>query len=282
MKSEKSQAIEGTQALALVKWLADHAIDGVRPLSSAQDLATEYLLDESYRNHRERIDALINWETTKNFTSGFVTGLGGLLTLPVALPAGFAASWVIQARMAAAIARIYGHNLDSERTRTLIVATLVGDSIAEIATASGIRIGAGIGKSLADRASRRGVVEFSKRVGSRLLAKAGQKSSANLMKGVPLIGGIAGGTLDAVACRIVGKHARELFGKPKRGEPSGHSKPQRKVSARTARASGDRGRKSSAKKSAGRKAAGKKSGSRKASGAKKSGSGKKSTTASAR
>jgi uncharacterized protein (DUF697 family) len=61
----------------------------------------------------------------KNFTSGFVTGLGGLLTLPFALPAGFAASWVIQARMAAAIARIYGHDLRSERMRTLIVATLV-------------------------------------------------------------------------------------------------------------------------------------------------------------
>jgi uncharacterized protein (DUF697 family) len=158
-----------------------------------QDLAAEYLRDESYASHRERIDALINWETSKNFTSGFVTGLGGLLTLPFALPAGFAASWVIQARMAAAIARIYGQDLRPSVCARSIVATLVGDSIAEIATASGIRVGSGVAKAVADRVSRRGLIEFSRRVGSRLLRMAGQKSSVNLMKGVPLIGGIAAG-----------------------------------------------------------------------------------------
>ena len=227
MDANKAKENEGKRALKLVRWLSDHAIDGVRPLSSAQDLATEYLRDESYSNHRQRIDALINWETSKNFTTGFVTGLGGLLTMPFALPVGFAGSWVIQARMAAAIARIYGHDLQSKRIRTLIVATLVGDSIAEIATASGIRIGSGVAKAVADKVSRRGFVEFSKRVGSRLLAKAGQKSSVNLMKGVPLIGGVAGGTLDAVACRIVGKHARALFKTPESSAAAKKRAPRR-------------------------------------------------------
>ena len=97
---------ENNKALTLVKWISDKAIDGVPPLSSAHDLADEYLIDRGYRNHHSRVDALINWETTKNFTSGFVTGLGGLLVLPFSLPAAFAASWIIQARMAAAIARI--------------------------------------------------------------------------------------------------------------------------------------------------------------------------------
>jgi uncharacterized protein (DUF697 family) len=275
MDAHKLAEHEGESALALVKWLSDHAIDGVRPLSSAQDLATEYLRDQSYRSHRQRIDALIKWETTKNFTSGFVTGLGGLLTLPLALPAGFAASWVIQARMAAAIARIYGHDLRSERMRTLIVATLVGDSVAEIATASGIRVGSGIAKAVADRVSRRGFIEFSRRVGSRLLRMAGEKSSVNLMKGVPLIGGIAGGTVDAVGCRIVGKHARKLF---ETAENSGAPKkrvPRRAASPRARAAAGEptknrRAKASSAKKSAGTKSSAKKSSAKKAAGARKS------------
>ncbi len=88
MNAHKAKVDDGKRALKLVKWLSDHAIDGVPSLSSAQDLATEYVRDQRYRNDRQRIDALIKWETTKNFTSGFVTGLGGLLTLPVALPAG--------------------------------------------------------------------------------------------------------------------------------------------------------------------------------------------------
>jgi uncharacterized protein (DUF697 family) len=250
---------EGKQALTLVKWLSDHAIDGVRPLSSAEDLATEYLRDQSYGSHGQRIDALINWETSKNFTSGFVTGLGGLLTLPFALPAGFAASWVIQARMAAAIARIYGHDLHSERIRTLIVATLVGDSIAEIATASGIRVGSGIAKAVADRVSRRGFIEFSRRVGSRLLRMAGQKSSVNLVKGVPLIGGIAGGTLDAVGCRVVGKHARKLFETPEDSSAAKKRAPRRAKSPPGRATTAKPTKKTPAKKSSARKSAATKS-----------------------
>jgi hypothetical protein len=101
----------------------------VRALSSAYDLAEEYLIDRGYKNHGSRVDALINWETTKNFTSGFVTGLGGLLVLPFSLPTAFAASWIVQARMAAAIARIYGHNIHSYRVRTFVMAALVGNSL---------------------------------------------------------------------------------------------------------------------------------------------------------
>ena len=275
MDAHKVTENEGKRALTLVKWLSDHAIDGVRPLSSAEDLAAEYLRDQSYGTHRQRIDALINWETSKNFTSGFVTGLGGLLTLPFALPAGFAASWVLQARMAAAIARIYGHDLRSERMRTLIVATLVGDSIAEIAAASGIRVGSGIAKAVADRVSRRGFIEFSRRVGSRLLRMAGQKSSLNLMKGVPIIGGIAGGTFDAIGCRIVGKHARKLFETPESSDAAKKRAPRRTASQRervaTAKPTGNRAaRKTSAKNSVGKKAPGaKKSAGSKSSGRKK-------------
>ena len=281
MKAHQETANEGKKALTLVKWLADQAIDGVRPLSSARDLATEYLSNQSYRSDRERIEALIKWETSKNFASGFVTGLGGLVTLPVALPAGFAASWIIQARMAAAIARIYGHDLRSERIRTLIVATLVGDSIPEIATASGIRVGSGIAKAAADRLSRRGFIEFSRRVGSRLLRMAGQKSPVSLMKGVPIIGGIAGGTFDAVGCRIVGKHARRLFEPttglevPKKAAPRAESQRDRTATAKPAGKTP--AKKSSARKSAATKpsAAKKSSGGKKSSGAKKSTAGTK-------
>jgi hypothetical protein len=202
---------EDNRALALIKWISDKAIDGIPPLSSAHDLADEYLIDRGYKDHTSRVDALINWETTKNFTSGFITGLGGVLVLPFSLPAAFAASWLIQARMAAAIARIYGHNIHSDRVRTFIMAALVGDSLKDIAKASGIAIGRGLAKSLIEKVPGRVLIEFNKRVGFRLLTKAGEKGAINLMKGVPFVGGAVGGTFDAVACRVVGRNARALF-----------------------------------------------------------------------
>lgn len=198
-------------ALRIVNWVTDKAIAGVPPLSSAENLAQEYLIDASFPDHEERIESLINWETTKNFTTGFVTGLGGILTLPIAVPAAFGASWVVQARMSAAIARIAGYDLDSDRVRTFVVACLVGDAMKDVVKDVGIKAGTGLTKSLLNKVPGKVLIEINKKVGFRLITKAGEKGAINLMKGVPIVGGVVGGVFDAGACRIVGKNAKRLF-----------------------------------------------------------------------
>ena len=97
-----------SKAIELVNTVLDAGIKGLGPLKSASALATEYLRDPSYADDEARIDALINWETAKNFTTGFLTGLGGLMTLPVAVPASLGASWAVQARLVGTIAAIRG------------------------------------------------------------------------------------------------------------------------------------------------------------------------------
>jgi hypothetical protein len=129
------------QAVKLVKWIIDEAVDGIPPLSSAADLAQEYLIDKSYPSNEARTNALINWETAKNFTSGFITGLGGLITLPVAVPSALGASWIIQARMSGAIAVIYGYKLQEDRVRTLVLLSLLGDVGKEVLKEAGIKVG---------------------------------------------------------------------------------------------------------------------------------------------
>jgi hypothetical protein len=160
------------------------------------------LIDQSYPDDEERIESLINWETTKNFTTGFITGLGGILILPVAIPAGFGASWIVQARMSAAIAKIAGYNLQSDRVRTFVVACLVGDALKDIAKGAGIQIGKGLTKSLINQIPGKVLIEINKKVGFRLITKAGQRGAVNLMKGVPFVGGVVGGAFDAGACRV--------------------------------------------------------------------------------
>jgi hypothetical protein len=206
-----SEDEDESKALQLVKWLTEKAINGIPPLSSAEDLAQEYLIDQGYPDDEERIESLINWETTKNFTTGFITGLGGVITLPVSLPAAFGASWVIQARMTAAIARIAGFDIHSDRVKTFIVVCLVGDAMKDIAKTAGIEIGKGLSKTLINKVPGKVLIEINKKVGFRLLTKAGTKGAVNLMKGVPFIGGFVGGVFDASACRIVGKNGKRLF-----------------------------------------------------------------------
>ena len=209
-KNQSEEPTENT-AIRLVNWITDRAIDGVAPLGSAEDLALEYKIDTSYPDDEERIDSLINWETTKNFTTGFITGIGGIITLPVAVPASFGASWVIQARMAAAIAKIAGHDIHSDRVRTFILIALLGDAGKEILKDVGIKVGQNLLKAAVKQIPGKVLIEINKKVGFRLLTKAGEKGAVNIMKMIPLAGGFIGGGFDAATCRIVGKQAKNIF-----------------------------------------------------------------------
>lgn len=200
-----------TKALKLVNWITDRAIEGVPPLSSAKNLADEYLLDKSYSSNAARIDSLINWQTVRNFTTGFITGLGGLLTLPIAVPAALGASWILQARMAGAIARICGHDLSEDRVRTLVLLSLVGDSGKEVLKRAGIKVTTKLTQKAIQKIPGKILIEINKRVGFRLLTKAGQKGVVNLMKAVPVVGGVVGGAFDAATCRAVGYAAKRIF-----------------------------------------------------------------------
>lgn len=132
---------EESKALQVANWLTEKAVGGVGPLSSAEELALEYLNDSSYESNDKRVESLIKWETSKNFSTGFITGLGGFATLPVTIPASLGASWILQARMAAAIARIYGHDLSEDRVKTLILCVIIGQDIKEVCKQAGIKIG---------------------------------------------------------------------------------------------------------------------------------------------
>lgn len=203
-----------SRALQLVSWLTEKALGGIPPLSSADALAQEYLINRSFPDDGDRIDALINWETSKNFTSGFLAGLGGILTLPVTVPAAFAASWVIQARMSAAIARIARHDVNSARVQTFVVAVLVGDDVTYVLENAGVELGKGLTKTLISQVPGKVLVEINRQVGARLIAMAGYAGAVGLIKAVPFVGGAIGGTVDALSCRVVGKRAKELFYRP--------------------------------------------------------------------
>jgi hypothetical protein len=198
----------------LATYLLEHGIRGLGPLASAEALANEYLDEAKYRDDEARVSALVNWETGKNFTTGFLTGLGGFITLPVAVPAALAASWVVQARMAAAIARIYGHPLEDERVRTRILLALAGDVAKDAMKDLGLKVGDKLTQRAVEQIPGRLLVELNKRIGAKLAAQVGQRVLLRFPRAVPVLGGFVAGGLDAVVCRKVGATARTLFRPP--------------------------------------------------------------------
>lgn len=202
---------------ALATYLLEKGLEGLGPISGAASLANAYVGEESYASDDARVSALIKWEMSKNFTTGFITGLGGFVTLPLAVPTALAASWVLQARMAGAIARIYGHDLDDARVRTKVLLALAGDVARDAMKDLGLKSGDRLTQRAVDQIPGRALVEVNKRIGTSLLAKAGQRIALRFPRAVPVFGGVVGGSLDAVVCRKVGHTAKSLFRPPAGG-----------------------------------------------------------------
>jgi hypothetical protein len=51
-REKRMETNDENKALGLAQWLSDQAINGFRPLSSAHDLADEYLLDRGIQKSR--------------------------------------------------------------------------------------------------------------------------------------------------------------------------------------------------------------------------------------
>ncbi|NUE81093.1 MULTISPECIES: EcsC family protein [Snodgrassella] len=195
----------------ILTWAYTQAVNGVVGIGSAEDLAEEYLHSNNY-DKLEAINSLIRWQNTKAATGGFITNLGGLITLPVSIPANLVTSIYIQLRMIAAIASISGKELGDDKIKTLCILCLTGNNSAEILKQAGIKIAEKYTAGLIQKYITRDIIIYiNKAVGFRLITKAGSTGILNLTKAVPIVGGLVGATFDGITTNIIGNTARDLF-----------------------------------------------------------------------
>ncbi|WP_433270222.1 EcsC family protein [Actinosynnema sp. CS-041913] len=188
-------------------------IEGFGPFKSAREMARD-LLDGGLTRD-EAIRSLIRTHVAAAGIQGFAMNIGGLITLPVTLPANVAASYLVQTHLIASIAAVQGHDLESDEVRTAILLCLLGNAGTELLKKAGIRVGSKLTMNLIERIPAQLIREVNKRVGFTLLAKYGtSKAGITLAKGVPLVGGVIGGGFDAVTTRAVGGFARRFFATP--------------------------------------------------------------------
>lgn len=196
---------------SLLKQIMQLGINGGPGLSSARELGDKYIGNPAYSSKMERINALVKWEERKNFTSGFLTSLGGIITLPVSIPASLGANWVLQTRMVAAMAYIAGFDIDDPPVRMSIAVCLLGKKGKEILNQNI--------EDLEDYLKKRGFSGIPSRtlsiinqaVATKLMQMAARRGLTRVSKAIPLFGGMVGGLLDYQSCRETAEFAKELF-----------------------------------------------------------------------
>ena len=191
----------------------DQAVNGSPFLKSAEDLGNEF--KQAYTAGTDSLDAcakrLVRWQMAKAGTSGFLSGLGGVLTLPVAIPANLASVMFVQIRMIAAIAHLGGHDMRTDRVRTLCYVCMCGSAAIDVPKGVGIKLGEKLTVHAIKKIPGKTLTHINKAVGFRLITKFGEKGIINLGKMVPVTGGVVGGPFDATSTRSIGKIARTIF-----------------------------------------------------------------------
>lgn len=182
--------------IGALNWLYDQVSGSQETVETAKTL----------RSNAE-IDRRIAYYCTLAGTAGFVTNVGGALTLPITLPANLLGVAALQLRLIAEIASARGYDLHGPEARTLALACLTGNAALDILKEAGIRVG----QRAIGQVAGAVVTRINQAIGSRLLATAGTQGVVNLTKFVPVLGGLVGGTVDALSTRAVGEIAKRVF-----------------------------------------------------------------------
>ncbi|CAJ0802386.1 hypothetical protein LMG7141_04102 [Ralstonia condita] len=204
-----SSLVTQERIIEVLEWAYDKALTGVPGTDSSFEMAHEYLRHEG--TLVDKVNSLIRWQNTKAGAAGFVTGLGGLVTLPVAIPANLASVLFVQIRMVAAIAHMGGHDIKSDKVRTLVLSCLAGDAAMEILRDFGIQLSGKLARIAISKISGSVIKKINQAIGFRLVTKAGSTGLINLTKMVPFVGGVVGGAFDATVTNTIGNVARKIF-----------------------------------------------------------------------
>ena len=204
------QPDEGTVA-RLVQVLLDAGIDGLGPLKSAQELAG-WARQQSY-SPDAAVAKVARQTLVRGGVGGFVTGVGGFLTMPIALPANVVEFYVQATRMVGAIADLRGYDVDDPMVRTAILMTLVGSDADDVLAKAGLT--GGKQSRMVTLASGQlppaGLLMLNKAIGFRLMKGVGEKAFARLGRGIPLAGGFLGGGIDMWMMKRIADHAMGEF-----------------------------------------------------------------------
>lgn len=194
-------------ASGFVRQAFDRAVDGVGPLHGAAEYADAKLAKYDGDTARA-IGALVDSHVRMAGAQGFLTNVGGLVTMTVTIPANISGLALLQCHLVAGIAHLRGYDLGDPRVRNAALACMLGeDSVKSLvkkkklpSSPMAIATAPSYDATLDER--------IAKEVAGELLTRvAGKRTMAALGRKMPVVGGGVGAVTDGYATYLVGKYA---------------------------------------------------------------------------
>ncbi|MGC3995001.1 MAG: EcsC family protein [Propionicimonas sp.] len=194
----------------LLRSIVDFALDGSSAFPGAKATAARFL--QSRGEREAAIDGLVTYHVGMASAQGFVTSVGGLITLPVGLPANIAGMAVLSVRMIGSIAHLRGYDVSDRRVRAALTLAMLGDDEVRKLVADGRLPTSPLAIATApmfDPALERLISE---RVMGSLAGRMGGKHLAVVVvRRIPLVGGGVGAAVDGWLTFGLAGYARREF-----------------------------------------------------------------------
>lgn len=196
---------------AFVHQALDKAIVGVGPLPSAAAAADKQLAENGGDLERGTHDVIENHVRYAGL-QGFLTNIGGLVTMAVTVPTNITGLALIQCRMVAGIVHLRGYDLDDPRTRAAILTCLLGEE--RILKMVKDRTLPGTPMELASAQVFDSTLNslLANEVASELITRAaGKRLATTVGRRVPIVGGVVGAGTDAYVTWKIGRYVDREF-----------------------------------------------------------------------
>jgi len=191
-----------------VREVLERAIDGVGPIKGAA-VAADAKLAGAGGDVEAAINELIDAHVRMAGLQGFVTNVGGLVTLALTIPANITGLTLLQCHLVAGIAHLRGYDLGDARVRNAVLACLLGEeTVRELLSHKRLP-----SSPMALATSPVHDPELDRRIASEvtteMVAKIGGRRAAIVVgRKLPVVGGGVGAVTDGYSTWQIGRYAR--------------------------------------------------------------------------
>jgi hypothetical protein len=194
----------------LLRSIIEFAINGNTAFPGAKTTAARSLQAKGERE--AAIDSIVMQHIGLASAQGFLTSVGGLLTLPVGLPANLAGLAVLSVRMIGSIAHLRGYDVDDRRVRAALTLAMLGDDEVRRLVSDGklpttplvIATSPMFDPDLERKISERVMGSLAGRMGGKHLAVV-------VVRRIPLVGGGVGAAVDGWLTFGLAAYAKREF-----------------------------------------------------------------------
>ena len=180
-----------------VRQFLSKAIDGFPGFPGSREIARKHLART--QDVDAAVKAVIDQHVRLAGAQGFVTNLGGVVTLAISIPTNLVGLAILQVRMVAAIAHLRGYEISAPRVRAAALMTLLGeDGVREAIEDKDLQdhphdlaVGADPDTTTLEKITAEVTQALVTRVG-------GKNATLTITRRVPIIGGAISAGVDAV------------------------------------------------------------------------------------